>query len=58
MDKNVGTLAILRGHNVSRLVHHLEFVYVLAGVRPVQAADGELEQTLSGVFASMCPYNN
>lgn len=33
-----------------------EFVDVLAGVRPVQAADGELELTLFRVFSSMCPY--
>lgn len=35
-----------------------EFFDVLAGVRPVQAADGELELTLFKVFAFMCPYPN
>lgn len=32
-----------------------EFVDVLAGVRTVQADDGEPELTLLGVFAPMCP---
>lgn len=33
-----------------------EFVDVPAGVRPVQAADDELELTLFGVFFLICPY--
>lgn len=33
-----------------------EFADVLAGMRPVQAADGEPELTLFKTFASMCPY--
>lgn len=33
-----------------------EFVDVLADVRPVQAADGELELTLFRVSNSVCPY--